>query len=145
MLEFFTFLVNHEDFLFVHSIHSKNYYRVISPASSWKSKKISSYTPYYAQACRGWRGPTLRHSTWAAQLQKTLQRYLPFRDSVPNLTSPENEPGTFRFKSDAFNYCAKMRCFAMSMGENRAHIVSFLLKASLDCFCLLQTSFVLFI
>ena len=61
--------------------------------------KSSLYSPYYAEACNEWRGPSPRLSAWATQLRKNVATVASRWRHCVNLTGPGIEPQTSRTDS----------------------------------------------
>ena len=61
--------------------------------------KSSLYSPYYAEACTEWRGPSPPHSAWATQLRRNVAAVASRWRHYADLTGPGIEPQTSRTKS----------------------------------------------
>ena len=61
--------------------------------------KSSLYSPYYAEACDEWRGPSLRLSAWAKQLRRNIATVASRWRHCGDLTDPGMEPQTARIDS----------------------------------------------
>ena len=60
---------------------------------------IIGYSPYYAEACNEWRGPSPRLSAWATQLQRNVVTVTSRWRHCVDLTGPVIEPQTSRTNS----------------------------------------------
>ena len=61
--------------------------------------KSSLYSPYYAEACNEWRGPSPRLSAWATQLRRNVATVASRWRHCADLTGPGIEPLTSRTDS----------------------------------------------
>ena len=61
--------------------------------------KSSLYSPYYAEACNEWRGPSPRLSAWATQLRRNVATVANRWRHCADLTGPGIEPQTSRTDS----------------------------------------------
>ena len=61
--------------------------------------KSSLYSPYYAQACNEWRGPSPRLSAWATRLRTNVATVASRWQHFADLTGPRIEAHTFRTDS----------------------------------------------
>ena len=64
--------------------------------------KPSLYSPYYAEACNEWRGPSPRLSAWATQLRRNVATVASRWLHCVDLTGPGIEPQTSRTNSVRF-------------------------------------------
>ena len=64
--------------------------------------KSSLYSPYYAEACNEWRGPSPRLSAWATQLRRNVATVASRWRHCVDLTGPGVEPQTSRTDSVRF-------------------------------------------
>ena len=66
-----------------------------------KSNQIKSslYSPYYAETCNEWRGPSLRLSAWATQLRRNVATVASRWRHCVDVTGPGIEPQTSRTDS----------------------------------------------
>ena len=61
--------------------------------------KSSLYSPYYAEACNEWRGPSPRLSAWKTQLRRNVATMASRWRHCADLTGPGIELQTFRTDS----------------------------------------------